>query len=89
MANNDQLTGVDLTPEPQAERSHGVLHPLHEAALKLASIGLPRSKGKTRDLVAMLLSHGARAWRGGQPGVTLHLHVTSPTGRYPIRLRMK
>jgi len=65
------------------------LHPLHEAALKLAGMGLTRSQTKTRDLVAMLLGHGARAWRASQPEVRLHLHVTTPKGTHPIRLRLR
>ena len=69
-------------------RSAG-LHPLHEAALKLAGMGLTRSQTKTRDLVAMLLGHGARAWRASQPEVKLHLHVITPTGDHPVRLRLR
>ena len=65
------------------------LHPLHEAALKLAGMGLTRSQTKTRDLVAMLLGHGARAWRASQPEVALHLHVTTPKGAHPVRLRLR
>jgi hypothetical protein len=65
------------------------LHPLHEAAMKLAGMGLNRSHSKTRDLVAMLLGHGARAWRAGQPEVSLHLHVKAPNGAHPIRLRIR
>lgn len=72
--------------------SHGKsagLHPLHEAALKLAGMGLSRSQTKTRDLVAMLLGHGARAWRASQPQVNLHLHVMTPAGAHPVRLRLR
>jgi hypothetical protein len=65
------------------------LHPLHEAAMKLAGMGLNRSHSKTRDLVAMLLGHGARAWRASQPEVSLHLHVKTPNGAHPIRLRLR
>jgi hypothetical protein len=65
------------------------LHPLHEAALKLAGLGLTKSQTKTRDLVAMLLGHGARAWRASQPEVALHLHVVSPSGGHPVRLRLR
>ena len=65
------------------------LHPLHEAALKLAGLGLSRSQTKTRDLVAMLLGHGARAWRSGQPAVSLHLHVVCPKGNHPVRMRLR
>ena len=44
---------------------------------------------QTRDLVAMLLGHGARAWRASQPEVSLHLHVITPRGGHPIRLRLR
>ena len=71
-------------------RAKGVaLNPLHEAAMRLAGMGLSRSKEKTKDLVAMLLSHGARAWRHGQPEAQIHLHVCMRNGRSPIRMRLR
>ena len=78
----------EMPAKKRGGRGMGLL-PLHEAAIKLAGIGLDRSQHKTRDLVAMLLGHGARAWRAGQPSVTLHLHVKTPAGRHPIRLRLR
>lgn len=71
-----------------AARGMGLL-PLHEAALRLAGIGLGQPKSKTRDLVAMLLGHGARAWRASQPEAELHLHVTTPHGGHAIRMRLR
>ena len=67
------------------------LHPLHEAALRLADFGLTRvrSRTKTRDLVAMLLSHGARAWRLNQPPASIHLYVAPCEGRYPVYIRVR
>jgi hypothetical protein len=62
-----------------------MLHPLHEAAMRLASAG---GKARTRDLVAMLLSHGARAWRSAQPKTQIHLYTTAPNGRRPVRIRL-
>ena len=76
------------SPAKPTSKGMGLL-PLHEAALKLAGMGLNRSHSKTRDLVALLLSHGARAWRGGQPRVELHLHVMTPKGHPPVRLRLR
>lgn len=75
-------------PKKPVSKGMGLL-PLHEAAMKLAGMGLDRSHNKTRDLVAMLLSHGARAWRSGQPVAELHLHVKTPRGRHPVRLRLR
>ena len=80
---------VSETPAKGSHNKVPGLHPLHEAALKLAGLGLTRSQTKTRDLVAMLLGHGARAWRANQPEVTLHLHVVSPEGEHPVRLRLR
>jgi hypothetical protein len=70
-------------------RAKGVaLNPLHEAAMRLAGLGISRSKEKTRDLVSLLLSHGARAWRQSQPEAGIHLHVTAHSGRAPVRMRL-
>jgi hypothetical protein len=80
---------VSETANQSSQSKASGLHPLHEAALKLAGMGLTRSQTKTRDLVAMLLGHGARAWRASQPDVNLHLHVVTPTGAHPIRLRLR
>jgi arabinogalactan endo-1,4-beta-galactosidase len=80
---------VSETANKGSQGKSATLHPLHEAALKLAGMGLTRSQTKTRDLVAMLLGHGARAWRASQPDVKLHLHVTTPQGAHPVRLRLR
>jgi hypothetical protein len=80
---------VSETANQGSQSKSSALHPLHEAALKLAGMGLTRSQTKTRDLVAMLLGHGARAWRASQPAVSLHLHVTTPRGAHPVRLRLR
>lgn len=64
------------------------LHPIHEAAMRLAGAGLSKSRGRTRDLVALLLSHGARAWRQSQPDVQIHIHVGPYMGRAPVRMRV-
>lgn len=86
MAKNGNVTE---TANKDGQGKSAGLHPLHEAALKLAGMSLTRSQTKTRDLVAMLLGHGARAWRASQPEVTLHLHVVAPKGSHPIRLRLR
>lgn len=65
------------------------LNPLHEAAMRLAGAGINRSRERTRDLVSMLLSHGARAWRQSQPESHIHLHVGLRSGRAPVRLRLR
>ena len=81
--------GSDVNTEQKRKRApRSALHPIHEAAMRIAEIGaLPRSK--TRDLVSLLLTHGARAWRSSQPEVMVHVHVRTPARRQALRIRFK
>lgn len=92
MAINENFPTFSVDEGRKPKRSRFVRHPLHEAALRLADIGLGRSRAstaKTRDLVALLLCHGARAWRYSQPEARIHLHVTSPSGKAPLLMRLR
>ncbi|AUW42524.1 MULTISPECIES: hypothetical protein [Rhizobium] len=91
MAINENVPGMPSDRRTVA-KGRSSLHPLHEAALRLAEIGLQRPKAKspkTRDLINLLLCHGARAWRYSQPEARIHLHVTSPDGSAPVQLRLR
>lgn len=66
-----------------------VLHPLHEAAFRLSDIANREKRSKTKDLIGLLLSHGARAWRYSQPEANIHLHVAAQAGRFPVILRLR
>ena len=76
--------------DAKAKPKFSGLHPLHEAAMRIADIGLsrPRSR-KTKDLINVLLCHGARAWRYAQPEARIHLHITSPSGDAPVLIRLR
>ena len=92
MAINGNVPG--FPPEARAAGKPARIgpHPLHEAALRLAEIGLqkPRAKSaKTKDLINLLLCHGARAWRYSQPEARIHLHVTSSDGCSPVLMRLR
>lgn len=92
MAMNEN--SVDLAfaqmQQPRSRAKGVTLHPLHEAALRLAGgLGLSKSREKTRDLVSLLLSHGARAWRQSQPEASIHLHVSIRSGRAPVRMKLR
>lgn len=90
MAMNENLFDVPPTARDAKRRPlKGTLHPLHEAAMRIADIGLGRSRNKTKDLVGMLLAHGARAWRSGQPSADIHLHVGVSERRHPVRIRFR
>lgn len=88
MGMNENGSGMTPTPDKKRKSPRAGLHPLHEAAMRIAELG-SRPRSKTKDLVTLLLTHGARAWRSTQPDAQIHVHVTSPSGRYPIRLRIR
>ncbi|WP_156547775.1 hypothetical protein [Agrobacterium vitis] len=64
------------------------LNPLHEAAIRLAD-GINKPRAKTRDLMNLLLCHGARAWRYSQPEASIHLHLHPHSRRVPVKLRLR
>ncbi|WP_337270980.1 hypothetical protein [Oryzifoliimicrobium ureilyticus] len=92
MGNNENSPTFPVDRQKQARRPLGALHPLHEAAMRIAEIGLQRQKAgtaKTKDLIGLLLCHGARAWRYSQPQVDIHLHVTCSGKPAPVVLRIR
>lgn len=89
MAMNENRFDAQPDEEAKLDKPRFALHPLHEAALKIADLGINRPREKSRDLISLLLSHGARAWRYSQPEIAIHLHVSSHNGRFPVIMRMK
>ena len=65
------------------------MHPLHQASRRISEFREGRSLLKAKDLVGLLLCHGARAWRASQPPATPRLVVYSPVGDRAIRLRIR
>ncbi|WP_234635663.1 hypothetical protein [Allorhizobium ampelinum] len=64
------------------------LNPLHEAAMRLAD-GINKPRARTKELMSLLLCHGARAWRYSQPEANIHLHVAPHSRRLPLKLRLR
>ena len=60
---------------------------LHHAARRLAELRRGGPRVKTRDLVGLLLSHGARSWRATLPVAHVHVSVLTPEGKQAVRLR--
>ncbi|MFN7011817.1 MAG: hypothetical protein ACK4PN_17485 [Allorhizobium sp.] len=90
MASNERHFEVAPTQDNGGKDGGYSLHPLHEAAFRIADLGLSRKRGsRTKDLIGLLLCHGARAWRYSQPEANIHLHVSSHGGRYPVMLRLR
>lgn len=62
---------------------------LYHAASRLADARRGAPRFKTRDLVGLLLSHGARTWRNSQPRAFVRVRVKSPEGSLAVRLNFR
>ncbi|WP_210209660.1 hypothetical protein [Aureimonas flava] len=73
---------------PNVEQKSTVigLHPLQQAASRLSDYRDGRSRLRAKDLVGMLLCHGARAWRASQPRTETRLVVRSAAGQPAVRI---
>lgn len=60
---------------------------LYQAATRLKNIRPGNSRFKTKDLVGLLLSHGARTWRNTQPLVRIRLKAATPDNRQAVKLK--
>ena len=64
-------------------------HPLRQAAMRLADVRRSGSRLKTKDLIGLLVSHGARAWRASLPAVNVRVRVLTPAGRSAVKIRFQ
>lgn len=62
---------------------------LHQAAMRLADVRRAGTRFKTKDLVGLLLSHGARAWRSSLPPVRVTVRAFTPTGEPAVKIGFK
>jgi len=62
---------------------------LHQAAMSLSDFRRGRSHFKTKDLVSLLLGHGARSWRASLPPVLVRLHAFAPDGKPAVKIRFQ
>jgi hypothetical protein len=73
-------------PRSQARGVSFKMSTLRHAATRLADFRSSGNRFKTRDLVALLLSHGARSWRASQPTAHVRVKVFAPDGRPAVRI---
>lgn len=62
------------------------VHTLHQAAMRFADVRRTGPRFKTKDLVGLLLCHGARAWRGSLPPVRVTVKAFTPTGKSAVKI---
>lgn len=65
------------------------MHPLHQSTVGLSNVRRTGSRFKTKDLVGLLLAHGARSWRATLPVASLRLAVITPDGKSAVQIRLK
>jgi len=83
----DVLGFVD--PRRQERRASEIgVQALHQAAVRLADIRRGGPRFKTKDLVGLLLSHGARTWRNTMPVATVRVRVFAPDGKAAIKISL-
>ena len=87
ISEKDVLGYIAPPAKARNSREPGV-QALYQAAARLADIRRGGPKFRTRDLVGLLLSHGARTWRNSLPVVDVRLRVITPSGKPAVRMRL-
>lgn len=82
----EQESLTPLRPEQRLVGSAIGRHPLQQAASRLSDFRDGRSRLRAKDLVGLLLCHGARAWRSSQPRSHVRLRVSAPHGTMAVRI---
>ncbi|KHJ54315.1 hypothetical protein IGS74_13235 [Aureimonas sp. OT7] len=85
-----------LTAEPESKATETAANArpamggtfIGDAAAHLSDLRDGRSRLRAKDLVSLLLCHGARAWRSSQPATRVRIRVGSPLGGRALSLRM-
>ena len=57
--------------------------------MRLADVRRSGARLKTKDLIGLLVSHGARAWRSSLPAVTVRVRALTPAGRPAVKIRFQ
>ncbi|MEX6507643.1 hypothetical protein [Jiella sp. M17.18] len=91
MSIDQQGLGLDQTAQALAAPTAATagMHPLQQAALRLGEARDGRSRLKAKELVGLLLSYGARAWRASQPISHSRIRVGTPNGMPAVRMRFR
>jgi hypothetical protein len=86
MSVEQEIIGFSSTGEKASNVSAIGLHPLQQAASRLGDYRDGKARVRAKDLVGLLLCHGARAWRAAQPEGMIYLKVNTPTGTPAVRI---
>ncbi len=76
---------VDFRREERRAPLIGV-HALHEPAVSRPDFRLSGAGKKAKDLIGLLISHGARIRRAARPRCTIALDVFTPAGHSAVEI---
>ena len=82
------LRFVDFRREERRAALVG-MNPEHQAAVSGPDLGLAGPGRKAKDLIGLLVSHGARIRRAARPRVAISLDVFTPTGLSAVEIGFK
>ncbi|KTQ95079.1 hypothetical protein NS226_12790 [Aureimonas ureilytica] len=86
MSVEQEILGYTSAGEKTSNVSSIGLHPLQQAASRLGDYRDGKTRVRAKDLVGLLLCHGARAWRAAQPEGLIYLKVDGPAGTPAVRI---
>lgn len=86
MTIQQNVLGLVDTRRKKGRAAEVGVHALHQAAMRLADVRRTGTRFKTKDLVGLLLSHGARAWRASLPPANVRIHAVTPTGESAVKI---
>jgi len=89
MIGQENVPSLVDTSGKKGGASHIGMQALHQTAMSLADFRRGRSNFKTKDLVSLLLTHGARSWRASLPSVMVRLNAFAPNGKPAVKIRLQ
>lgn len=87
MNSQQHILGLVEPRRKEKSAAEAGVQALHQAAKRLADLRRNGPRFKTKDLVGLLLSHGARSWRATLPVVHVRVRVQTPEGKTAVRIR--
>ena len=62
---------------------------LHQASMRLSDLNSGRARFKAKDLVGLLMCHGARAMRASMPRTNIRISVVTPARHSAVKIRLQ
>ena len=87
-AEKSVLSFVDFRREERRSALVG-MYPEHQAAMSGQDVRITGAGRKAKDLIGLLISHGARIRRAARPRVAITLDVCTPAGLTAVEIGLE